>query len=53
MLCEAHVVFHEPTDWFRGSNFLRSKTPLMVKENVDKLRRKLARVQAAKDDEQN
>jgi hypothetical protein len=42
MLCETHIVFHEPADWFSGSNFLRSKTPLLVKEHVDKLRRKLA-----------
>lgn len=42
LLFEAHVVFHEPTDWFRGSNFLRSKTPLMVKESINTVRRKLA-----------
>ena len=41
LLFETHVVFHEPENWFRGSNFLRSKTPLIVKENVDRLRRRL------------
>jgi hypothetical protein len=46
LMFETHVVFHEPEDWFRGSNFLRSKTPLIVKENVDKLRRKLAKIRA-------
>lgn len=45
LLFETHVVFHEPEQWFHGSNFLRSKTPLVVRENVDKLRRRLARVQ--------
>lgn len=42
LLVEAHVVFHEPEEWFRGSNFLRAKIPLMVRENINGLRRKLA-----------
>ncbi|MFO7901796.1 MAG: hypothetical protein R6U98_03985, partial [Pirellulaceae bacterium] len=42
LLFEAHAVFHEPEEWFRGSNFLRSKIPLMVKESINGLRRKLA-----------
>jgi hypothetical protein len=49
LFCEAHVVFHEPQDWFSGSNFLRSKTPLIVRENVDKLRRELTRIERAKE----
>ncbi len=48
LLFEIHVVFHEPEQWFHGSNFLRSKTPLIVKENVDKLRRKLAKAKRSK-----
>jgi hypothetical protein len=48
LLFETHVVFHEPVDWFRGSNFLRSKTPLLVRENVDKLRRRLARLKRSR-----
>jgi len=43
LLFEVHVVLHEPEGWFSGSNFLRSKTPLIAKEMIDKLRRKLAR----------
>jgi len=42
MLFEVHSVLHEPEDWFQGSNFLRAKAPLIVREQVDKLRRKLA-----------
>jgi hypothetical protein len=42
LLFEVHSVLHEPEDWFQGSNFLRSKTPLLVREQIDKLRRKLA-----------
>ncbi len=45
LLFEVHVAFHEPKDWFHASNLLRSKTPLVVREQVDKVRRKLAKLQ--------
>lgn len=43
LLFEAHVVFCEPQEWFQGSNFLRAKIPLMARETVDTVRRRLAR----------
>lgn len=39
-LIEARFAVHEPTDWFRGSNLLRSKLPLMIQESVRKFRRR-------------
>lgn len=41
VLIEARVVFHEPTQWFRGDNFLRSKLPLVLQESARDLRRRL------------
>ena len=38
---EARMAIHEPSEWFRGSNLLRSKLPLMIQESVRKLRREL------------
>ena len=38
---EARMVIHEPTEWFRGSNLLRSKLPLLIQESVRKFRRQL------------
>lgn len=43
LFVESHVVFHEPSGWFRGSNLLRSKMPLAIQENVRKFRRQLAK----------
>jgi len=40
-LVQGAILFHEPTDWFGGSNFLRSKFPLVMQESVRKLRQKL------------
>lgn len=39
-LVEARIAVHEPTEWFRGSNLLRSKLPLMIQESVRKFRRR-------------
>jgi hypothetical protein len=36
---EQHVVFAEPAGWFGGANLLRSKLPLVVQDNVRKMRR--------------
>ncbi|QDT12409.1 hypothetical protein [Planctomycetes bacterium K23_9] len=38
---ESRFIIYEPTDWFRGSNLLRSKIPLLLQESARKLRRKL------------
>ena len=38
---ELHVAFNEPEDWFGGANVLRAKLPLVIEQNVRKLRRKL------------
>lgn len=44
---EAHVVFHEPEGWFRGSNALRSKMPLAIQDSVRAFRRQLKRLGTA------
>jgi hypothetical protein len=44
MLFEMHVAFNEPHGWFDGANLLRSKLPIIVQENVRKLRGKLERI---------
>jgi hypothetical protein len=36
---EVHVIFAEPTAWFDGANFLRSKLPIGVQTQVRALRR--------------
>jgi len=41
LFIELHFVFHEPHDWFGGFNVLASKLPLVVRDNVHNLRRKL------------
>jgi hypothetical protein len=48
LFVECHVVFHEPEEWFAGSNALRAKIPLGVQENVRKFRRQLARRDATR-----
>jgi len=40
-LIEGALIFHEPTDWFGGNNFLRSKFPLLLQESVRNWRREL------------
>jgi hypothetical protein len=38
---ESHIVFNEPADWFGGSNFLRSKLPIVTQDAVRNLRRRV------------
>lgn len=42
VLIESWTLLHEPSDWFQGSNLLRSKLPLTIQESVRSFRRKLA-----------
>jgi hypothetical protein len=39
-LIEARMVLHEPSEWFHGSNRLRSKLPIMLQESARNFRRK-------------
>ncbi len=41
LFVECHIAFDEPEAWFHGKNFLRSKLPLVVQDNVRTFRRKL------------
>lgn len=41
LLVEMHFVLHEPTDWFGGPNLLRSKLPILIRDNVKTFRGKL------------
>ncbi len=41
VLIESQMLLREPTEWFAGSNFLRSKLPLSLQENARTFRRKL------------
>jgi hypothetical protein len=43
LFCEQHVIFAEPTGWFDGANFLRSKLPPVVQSNVRTMRREWLR----------
>ncbi len=43
LLVESRMILHEPSEWFAGSNFLRSKLPLSMQENARSFRRKLAK----------
>ena len=45
LFCEQHVIFTEPTGWFDGANFLRSKLPPVVQSNVRTMRREWAKYQ--------
>ena len=45
---ETRNVIHEPTEWFHGSNLLRSKLPLMIQESVRKFRRQLSETSSAR-----
>jgi hypothetical protein len=38
---ESHVVFNEPSEWFGGSNFLRSKLPILSQDAVRNMRRRV------------
>ncbi len=39
LLLESRMIMHEPTAWFSGSNYLRSKLPTALQENARKFRR--------------
>lgn len=41
MLFESRMVLHEPSEWFAGSNFLRSKFPAVLQESAQNFRRKI------------
>ena len=41
VLVEACFAMHEPREWFRGDNYLRSKLPLVLQEAARNLRRRL------------
>ena len=41
ILIEYHVAFIEPEGWFRGTNLLRSKLPIVAQDMVRKFRRNL------------
>lgn len=43
LLVESQLLLREPTQWFAGSNFLRSKLPLTLQENARTFRRKIAK----------
>lgn len=43
VLIETRLAFHEPPPWFRGSNYLRSRLPLVLQEAARNLRRRLNR----------
>lgn len=40
-LVEARILMHEPQTWFSGSNFLRSKLPLLLQEIARNFRRRV------------
>ena len=40
-LVESRMLIHEPTDWFGGSKYLRTKLPLSLRESAKTFRRKL------------
>ncbi|QDV87518.1 hypothetical protein TBK1r_65490 [Stieleria magnilauensis] len=42
---EARFVMHEPEQWFAGSNYVRSKLPLVLQQAARDLRRRLKRDQ--------
>ena len=42
VLIEAQFAMHEPQAWFSGSNFIRSKLPLVLQKAARDLRRKLS-----------
>jgi hypothetical protein len=42
LFIEYHIAFIEPQGWFRGTNLLRSKLPIVAQDMVRKFRRNLA-----------
>jgi hypothetical protein len=45
LFVEIHTIYHEPQGWFDGFNLIRSKLPLVTKDNVASFRRKLAQAE--------
>lgn len=43
LFVEFHMVFDEPYDWFRGANYISSKLPPLLKDNVQQFRARLAK----------
>ncbi len=41
MLIEMHLLIHEPREWFDGLNLLRSKLPILLRDNVRSFRQRL------------
>jgi hypothetical protein len=48
LLIESHMLMHEPTQWFSGSNFIRSKLPLAIQEGARSFRRSLRSADSVK-----
>ena len=43
LFVECHMAINEPHAWFNGANLLGSKLPIVIRDNVRTLRRKLAK----------
>jgi hypothetical protein len=46
LFIEGHMVYNEPQGWFNGAPLLRSKLPIMAKDNVVTFRKKLRQAMA-------
>lgn len=51
LFIEGHLVYHEPPAWFSGTSLLRSKIPIMAKDNVETFRKKLKEAMKQKAEE--
>ncbi len=45
LFIEFHMVFDEPYEWFGGANYISSKLPPLMRDNVQQFRAKLAKAQ--------
>lgn len=43
LFIEFHMVFDEPHEWFSGANYISSKLPPLMRDNVQQFRAKLAK----------
>lgn len=43
LFIEFHMVFEEPQEWFGGANYITSKLPPLMRDNVQQFRAKLAK----------
>jgi hypothetical protein len=48
LFIEGHLVYNEPHGWFGGNSLLRSKIPILAKDNVVTFRQKLRKAEAEK-----